>query len=263
MSSKKNLHLAIILIIATNIHTGHSPDITNPGPDTASFPTSPFTLPKGRGYFENFPLYMYLPGNHEPRTYYWPYLLRIGLTDYLEFRLTGQGLTNIAAHSRQKNLTGLSPVSFGIKVHAWGTQEWLRTPSAGFEFYIIPPIASKNLRDSTQFIINSLWDIKFREGLVFEMNIGAYSRSLLPIKKRAVYTLINWSLQQEITEHLGLFFEGLYTSPNYPTYPPTLLLGVGFESFITKRIAIYGSYNWSVIHTGNPELANLGFAVAF
>ena len=34
-------------------------DISDPGPDTVNFPNSPFTLPKGRLYFENSPFGYY------------------------------------------------------------------------------------------------------------------------------------------------------------------------------------------------------------
>lgn len=66
-------------------YTAPEPDITNPGPDTASFPTSPFTLPKDRIYFENFPIWYELPDQNKDETYQWPYLLRLGLTDFWNF----------------------------------------------------------------------------------------------------------------------------------------------------------------------------------
>lgn len=245
------------------------PDITNPGPDTASFPTSPFTLPKGRGYFENFPFYIDVlsytcHNNNIEHTYTWPFLLRIAVTDFLEFRITGQGLTHNYADNCQKSLTGFSPLSFGIKTHLWGDQDdWRWAPSAGIEVYIVTPIASKNLKASTQFIINALFDHRLTDSLVLEWNLGLYSRGMKPFKKRGSYLLINGSIQQEITKHIGLFVEGLYSTANYPLYPANLILGFGFLSTLTKRICIYGSYNWAVHPNRNPDLANFGFAVAF
>ena len=235
------------------------PDITNPGPDTANFPTSPFNLPKGRAYYENFPLTFELPDNGAPYTYSWPFLLRIGMTDFLEFRLIGQGLTHLSADK----ITGFSPLGIGLKAHLWGDQDWRWAPSAGIEVYVVPPIASKQLRDGTQFIINGLFDHKLSERLAFEWNLGVYGRGLLPIKKRAAYALINWSLQCKITEPLSLFFEGLFSKANYPLYPANLILGAGFISTVHKRLCIYGSYNWPVFYKRNSDLANLGFAVAF
>ena len=75
--------------------------------------------------------------------------------------------------------------------------------------------------------------------------------------------LVNFSLQQEITKHIGLFIEGLYSTANYPLYPANFIVGVGFLSTLTKRICIYGSYNWAIHPNRNPDLANFGFAVAF
>ena len=60
-----NLENFINCLIPEKEHSpSPEPDITNPGPDTASFPTSPFILPKGRGYFENFPIVYEVPNYH-------------------------------------------------------------------------------------------------------------------------------------------------------------------------------------------------------
>ena len=91
---------------------------------------------------------------------------------FLEFRLTGQGLTHIYADHYQNKVTGFSPVGFGLKLHLWGDEHWRWAPSAGIEAYVFTPIASKNLRDSTQFIINALFDHRLTDSLVFELNIS-------------------------------------------------------------------------------------------
>lgn len=251
----------MLICVYKNAQCKTNVDITNPGPDTASFPTSPFTLPKGRAYFENFPLYFDLPENKK-FSYNWPFLMRIGVTNFLEFRLQGQGLSHSRPDTYQKNILGFMPLNIGIKLHIWGTQEWKYMPSTGIEVYVIPPIASKPFRDKTQFIINSLFNIKLQDSLALEWNIGVYSRAMPSIQKRNIYTIIEWALTQEITKHINLFFEGLYSSPGYPSYPKTLLLGIGFLRNINKRISIYGSYNWPIFKDSS-ELATLGFALAF
>lgn len=232
------------------------PDITNPGPDTANFPMSPYTLPQGRVYWENFPIYFDIHKNRETHTYYWPYLLRIGLTDRLELRFSGQGIT-----STHRNL-GFWPLEIGFKVHIWGTPDTRWIPSFGIESSIITEIASKKFRNGTQFGINALFFQTFTKRLSLEWNVGTYSVSVQKSRERKFIALINWALEYDISENIGLFFEGQYNSRQYPKYPDSFLLGAGFISTLTQRICIFGSYNWQVLNHGNDN-ANLGFAVAF
>ena len=240
-----------------------SPTIIFPGPDTANFPTSPFTLPKGWRYFENFPLYLYTSGCGVPRTYYWSYLLRIGIIEHLELRFAGQGLTHISCN-KAKGVTGFSPLAVGLKAHLIGEPEWLWWPNIGIDLFCVMPLASEQLLQGTQYIINGLFDHRFSYGLSLEWNIGAYSRPTTPTDNHPqFYLLANWSLQKEITSALALFFEGYYSSASKPCYPRAIFLGIGFLYNVTQRVSMYGSVNGSLLHTTNPALINFGFAVAF
>ena len=62
-------------------------DVAFPGADTANFPDSPFTLPKGRSMIETIPCSYAFPGPGVGATWSWPFLMRTGLTDDLELRL--------------------------------------------------------------------------------------------------------------------------------------------------------------------------------
>jgi len=237
------------------------PDITKPGPDTPSFPTSPFTLPKGRSYIENFPLYVGLPNNHHVASYQWPFLFRRGLIDCFEFRLMGSGFTTVAHSCGHDRIIGLSPLDIGFKAHIWGSHDMLWVPSVGVEMYLVTPIASRVLREGIQFIVNSLFNCTFSETCNLECNLCLFS-SRLPIKRHAIFGLVEWALQKEIMERLEIFFEGAYTTPKSPFYEKKLLLGFGFQHAINKRISIYGSYIWSLFKSDQDNI-NLGFAVAF
>jgi hypothetical protein len=238
------------------------PDITNPGPDTENFPLSPFTLPQGRVYWESFPLYFELLNSIKPYTYYWPFLLRLGVTDILELRFSGLGLTAQYGIDSQQQITGFSPVEIGIKLHLYGTPAMRWAPSCGIEAAIIPPLASKKFKDATQFRITALFYHTFTKQLSLEWNIGTYSNSFKHEQKRKFFALMSWALEYDILKHIGFFIEGLYDSQKNKSCHSTMLLGIGFISNITKRICIYGSYNWPIHHNGF-DVANLGFAVAF
>jgi hypothetical protein len=255
------LFMSILLYSEQTQHT--SPDIHHPGPDNANFTASPFTLPKGRCYVETFPLWTQITECPIGKTYHCSYLIRVGLTDYIELRLLGNGLTHIENNSSHAT-TGFSPFNAGFKIHLWGKQEMHWIPSVGFEAYIVTPLASKDLKEGTQFACTSMFDLRCSNGLLLEWNIGAYTQSVQPCKnKRDLYFLLEWSLQQDITHSLSLFFEGAYRSALYPKITEMLLFGAGFISYITNTVAIFGSYNWSALHKTQGELANFGFALAF
>lgn len=236
------------------------PDILFPGPDTENFPISPFCLPQGRIYFENFPLDFDLYKYTEEHTYYWPYLLRFGLGHHCELRFTGQGLTAQALSQQKK--TGFWPLEISFKAHLCGDPDIYWIPSVGIETSLVTKIASKNFRIGTQFTCNALFFHSFSKQLSLEWNIGTYSIPILHKQKRKFLALITWALEYDISDNIGLFFEGWYNSHYFPQYPDSFLLGAGFISNLTKRVCIYGSYNWQVLKHG-ADLANLGFAVAF
>lgn len=238
------------------------PDITNPGPDTPSFPTSPFTLPAGRGYFENFPLYVGLPDKRQDVSYNWPWLLRIGLCNNLEFRLISQGATVIGRRGDKPRIAGYSSVNVGFKAHLWGTQEMLFFPSGGIECFLITPFASTQLDMGTQFFISALFAHFFPRDWELEWNLDFFSRRLDGTSNRAVSLDVEWALQKKVLPRLALFFEGSYVTPKRPFYESELLLGVGFQSPLTQRISIYGSYIWSIFKSDQDSIT-LGFAIAF
>lgn len=240
------------------------PDVSNPGPDTANFPTSPFTLPKGRAYVENFPLAIDLQGNKTPQVYNWPFLIRFGIIDDAELRIGSQGITHISATDEQLATNGFSPIILGTKVHAWGTKDLLWIPSCGIEAYLITTIASKNLKIGTQCVFNLLFNHNFPGDFSFEWNVGFISRPYCVGKtKRDVCGAISWSLHKELVSWFAIFFQGYYITPKQPLYPTQLVLGIGLQSTITKRLCIYGNYNWSFFENTNPDLINVGFTIAF
>ena len=254
--------LAAAYTALTNSVQEDKPSIVYPGPDTENFPLSPFTLPPGHIYWENYPLYFELPNKQESYTYYCPFLLRFGMAKNIELRFSGAGLTSQHFSFSRHNTIGFSPLEIGIKVRGYGTQEMQWAPSLGIEAAIIPPLASTNLADSTQYRISALFYNSFTEKLSLEWNIGTYSLQDTKLNKKNFFALICWALEYDLSEYIGFFFEGLYTSAKQPIYPTTLLLGAGFLSNITSRICIYGSYNWPVFNKGS-ELVNFGYAIAF
>jgi hypothetical protein len=263
----QSIYVSIIAILISSTYSyphmapKPAPDIRHPGPDNANFTASSFTLPKGRSYIESFPLWVEIIEYPKEKIFYNLYLLRVGLTDRVELRCMGYGLTHTVSNSSHS--TGFSPVNVGFKVNLWGNPDTHWIPSVGFEAYVVTPLASKDLKEGTQLACTSMFDLRCSDSLLIEWNISAYTQSLPFKNRRDLYFLLEWAVQQDITPSISLFFEGAYRSALYPTITEALLLGAGFISYITDTIAIFGSYNWSALHTTKGELANLGFALAF
>ena len=72
--------------------------IRDPGPDTANYPNGPNTLPRGGVYLEMSPVFFTAPiTTIQPASYNAEFLLRLGLTDRVEFRVYSSGFTWQAA----------------------------------------------------------------------------------------------------------------------------------------------------------------------
>jgi len=95
-------------------------DVAFPGPDTANFPDSPFTLPKGRSMIETIPCSYAFPGPDTAASWSWPFLMRTGLTDDLELRLYSQGPTVVGPAAGKPGYDGFAPLVFDLKMHLWG-----------------------------------------------------------------------------------------------------------------------------------------------
>jgi len=67
--------------------------IRDPGPDTANFPNSPYTLPRGWVYVETSPAnWNAAIRNVQSAGWNWEYLVRVGITDRVEFRVFSNGI---------------------------------------------------------------------------------------------------------------------------------------------------------------------------
>lgn len=240
------------------------PNIYFPGPDTANFPNSPYTLPEGRSYFENYPLSWRFEGPCDQAIYNWFFLLRYGLTNNIEFRFLSHGLTKLYPMEEYQSGIGFSPLIFGFKFHLFGKEEDLWIPAFGVECYIQTNIATDFLKEGNLPILNFLFKHHFPHEWFLEWNAGMYGRSIANgINQRNLYGLIEWALEKDIYESFQLFAQGYYATPYKPYLPSELVVGVGSEVNPNRSTSVYGSVNWSLLSTGNPVQFYLGCAFAY
>src|SRR5262245_45260897 len=109
---------------------GWTPDIKTPGPDLGDFPNSAFTLPRGGIYVEQGPFTLQTGNRQVAGAYLWPFLLRFGLTDNVEFRVFANGLTSTFGAD---GVTGFAPLALDFKVHLWNDRMEFFRPAASLE----------------------------------------------------------------------------------------------------------------------------------
>jgi len=241
-------------------------DITDPGPDTANYPNSPLTLPKGRSYIETVPgTYSLAGADGTPATWSWPFMMRTGLTDSCELRIISQGPTVVGATDTSPAVDGFAPLVFDVKIHLWGEPDQLYVPIVGVEAFVLTGIASKPFSVGTEPAIDLLFDHRLPGDWLIEWNVGVYGTggNGIPDILSLPDLGAQWAIQKQATDNLAVFFHGYYNAAGIPYFPSDLVSGLGAQWNPTQRLAVYTTYNWSLDGSGSPSGGFSGFAYAY
>jgi hypothetical protein len=240
-------------------------DVAFPGPDTANFPDSPFTLPKGRSMIETIPCSYAFPGPGTPASWSWPFLMRTGLTDDVELRFYSQGPTVVGAAAGQPGYDGFAPLVFDIKMHLWGERDWRYWPVVGVEAFLVSGIASRPFQVGTEPGLQLLVEHRLPGDIIVEWNVGYYGSGdpSLPDDLSSPYVGASWAVQKQLREDFSVFYQGFFNNANFPYFPSDLVSGFGAQWNATRRLALFGSYNWSLDGKGSPSGGYAGFAYAY
>lgn len=233
--------------------------IRDPGPDTANYPNSPDTLPRGGVYIETSPVfYSAAISTIQPSTYNAEYLLRLGLTDRVEFRLFSSGFTWQAAGLGMPATTGVSPLIFDTKIHFWEeNREWF-VPAAGFEAFIQTPWGSPAFNAGTQPALMMLFRNTLFWGLTAEYNVGVAADStqdgFTPVD------IAQWAISKSLTDDFQIFVHGFQNESALPRVSAQTVVGTGFVWFPSDRISVYGNWGWGTDKSGPATTFQLGIA---
>ena len=238
--------------------TFKKPNIREPGPDSANFPNSPYTLPKGMAYFETTPS-VAGKGSSNPRTYSTPTLIRYGLTDDVELRL----FTNSLTVESSPNRAGFSPVVFDMKVHFWDENKDLFLPAVGMEILLQSTFGSSFLNTGVQPSLNLLFSKDLVWDTVLEASVGLQSGDIGLNKGDSYEMTVQGALTTNVTERISLFVQTAYNGSVDPKFANNILVGGGGLLNLTETITIFGSYNASVVKSLPPYFTQLGIAFAF
>jgi hypothetical protein len=258
------------------------PDIEKPGPDFGDYPNSAYTLPKGRAYIEMAPLSYLGPDQHNSASNSMPYLFRYGVTDDVEFRLTGSGLSS--AFDPETTVVGFAPLLLDTKIHLWDDQIEKLIPAVSFEAFLQTNLASPSFQTGFQPSININMDFPFTEKTNLEMTVGYSSvqdavhvvsgRRFIPrlghsIPKLAKQNLnvnqfsFQFALEQQVTEKVQIFLQGYYNGDVYRQSGIGKVIGVGYFYQLSKVSTFFNSYNFGISQDAPNFSSQVGFAFAF
>ena len=237
-----------------------APDIGSPGPDTSNFPNSPYTLPQGRFYIETSPVFISGASQGSAKTYNAEFLIRYGLTDRVELRLFSNGPTFETGHFAGN---GMAPLAYDIKTNLWKENREYHIPAVGLEAFILTASGSKSLNQGTEPSINLLFKHTLPFDIALEWNVGMVGDPSPNNTLAAIEPAVAWAFERELFEGFTFFFQGYFNGPTLPRYADGIVLGVGVEWKLTKRFAMWTSYNLGVSHDAYGHLLSGAAAMAF
>jgi len=262
--------------------TPSEPDISTPGPDFGDYPNSAFTLPKGRAYVEIAPLGYQAKDKNNSASNSAAYLLRYGVTDNVELRLGGAGLTTV--FDPGNTFTGFSPLIVDTKIHLWNDKMEKFIPAASFEAYIQTNLGSPEFQGGVQPSLNLNLDFPFTKKTNVEMTFGYTGvREALNNNTGQVFIPRNnhliafdhqlglnvyqfayqWAIEQQVTDRFQVFLHGYYNGAVFLQNGVGKVVGAGYFYQISKRATFYNSYNAGLDSFSPPFTTQMGFAFAF
>ncbi|MFZ4701365.1 MAG: transporter, partial [Candidatus Methylumidiphilus sp.] len=247
--------------------------IANPGPDLANFPNSAFTLPRGRAYIEISPFTYYGSGFASPAQYNAEFLMRYGLTDDIELRLFGNGLSWVGG---SEPTWGFSPIAFDTKIQLWTEKPDWFLPAAGFEAYLQTEwLGNKAFNGGTQPSFTFNFDQSLPWEVDFEYNLGA-TRFQDSIGQNIWEFSFQWAFQRDLfNKDIAVFIHGFYNAASLPRLPNANLpydaykaptqsaTGAGLIWTANKRFAVYGQVSGGMTKFTPSIISLLGFALSF
>ncbi|MCY2966865.1 MAG: transporter [Planctomycetota bacterium] len=257
------------------------PNISEPGPDMGDYPNSAFTLPKGRSYLEFSPFSYAAADSQNPSGYATPILLRYGLTDDVEIRLFGNGLTAVGGPSAS---TGFSPLVIDTKIHLWNDRrEWL-IPAVSLEAYVQTDWGSSQFDGGIQPSVNLNFDLPITKKTNLEWSMGfTGSQQAININTKSVFIPrynylvpgihrqidlafeefgLQWAIEHQVTERFQVFLHGFHNRAAFPGQGQGEMVGTGLFWRISPRLMGFGSVNTGLTDNVPPLSTQIGFAMA-
>lgn len=245
------------------------------------FPNSAYTLPKGRVYLEVAPFSLFSADKQNPPGFVAPFLFRYGVTDNVEFRIFGHGVTAIGGPTPT---AGFSPLNFDLKVHLWNDRkEWL-IPAVSLEVYLLTPTGSPQFNAGLEPSINLNFDLPISEKWNIEWTIGRSGvqeainlRTHQFFIPRFNFTVpgfgrefdlnfqqfsASWAVEYQVTDKLELFVHGFHNGAILLNLGAGDAIGGGMFWQFSDRLMGFGSID-SGLSANLPSIGGqIGFVLA-
>jgi hypothetical protein len=257
------------------------PDLSMPGPDMGDFPNSAYTLPKGKAQIEFSPATLLTRDAQNPAAYIAPYLLRYGVTDNVEFRIFGNGVTGVGGDHA---LTGFSPPALDLKVHLWNDRRELWIPAASLEVYLSSTWGTPAFTGRWEPSLNMNFDLPVTKKLNVEWTVGYSGISeavniktgeifiprfhyLVPGVHREVNLNFNqlsvqWAFEYQVTDRFSCFIDGFHNGALLLNVGSGEMIGEGVFYQFTDRLLGFGSVNEGLSRNLPSVAGQVGFAYA-
>ncbi len=257
------------------------PDVSQPGPDMGDFPNSAYTLPRGKAQFEIAPLTLTTRDATSPPVYSAPFMVRLGLTDNVEFRVFGNGIARVDDTSQ---LSGFAPPKLDMKVHLWDdVKKWL-IPACSLEVYVTTTWGTPAFVNAWEPSLNFNFDLPVTEKLNFEWTVG-YSgvqqvvnintgerfvpkfNYVVPGIHRKLDVNYNqfslqWAVEYQVSEKVNVFFDGFHNGAIHVDLGSGEMIGQGMFYQFNDRLIGFGSVSEGLTPNVPWVLGQLGFAYA-
>lgn len=241
-------------------------DIKEPGPDSANFPNSAFTLPPGEVYIETSPITFqktpFLTRQQTEETgqqITLPTLIRVGVFRDFELRLFS---TTLQYAKDGTETTGFGPLLFDSKFHFWDQDKEKHIPAFGVQLMVQTDLGSPQFsvpQWEPQFSLN--FDYELANGLELEWNIGG-AWIVDETGARDYQGIFEWSIQRELVKNVDGFLHGYLIVPENTRFKEGAVLGGGAIWYVSNTIALDASYSFA-IKPGSPDpIVRLGLSLA-
>ncbi len=256
-------------------------DISQPGPDMGDYPNSAYTLKRGRMQLEMAPLSIRTKNSNNASAAATPFLFRYGVTDDVEFRLLGTGLTSII---NPDPTIGFGVLTLDTKIHLWNDRMEYFIPAVSFEATLQTQWGSPQFQAGIEPGININMDFPFTDRTNFEATIGytgnqtdlnfvtrtttgsaldGMGSPTIQINENIYVASFQWALEQELTDQFEVFIHGYFAQPVGQQNDLSAVVGAGWFYLCSKQLMLFGSANAGLTNVPSPFLAQLGFAYIF
>ncbi len=245
------------------------PNIQNPGMDLGDFPNSSYTIPAGTFQVEIAPLSILGEDRFDRPQYFTQFLLRYGVTDDVEFRVLGDGLTVLYTDPQ---VTGFSPISLDAKVHLWDAHRESLIPASSLEVVLTTNWGTSALSSGFQPSINLNFDLPVTDSLNLEWTVGygevvgtvlARSRrgELVQVEGNDNQALFQWAVEQNVTDRLQVFVTGQVVEPVTGVTAGTSV-AFGGSWAASDRLMYFALLGWGLTPNAPKIAAQAGLGIA-